>query len=150
MEIKIEVGEERFKDVLEKELEAFSKGELHDICKKALLDQLSNPDIFRELFVKKTEGGDYWHQEEKYYANDLLREAAKSVNFEPVYKDIQDKIVSYITEHHMDIIHEMVCNMFVDGLSKAITSSSEFASRVNQEVFVGINWHEQNLHKNGQ
>lgn len=37
MEIKIEVGEEKFRDVLEKELEAFTKEELHEICRKALI-----------------------------------------------------------------------------------------------------------------
>lgn len=147
MEIKIEVGEERFRDVLEKELEAFSKEELHDICKKALLSQLSDPEVFRKLFVSENTSS-YWNSDTKYYANDLLKEAAKSVSFEETYKQIQDDIIAYIREHHMDVIKEMVVNMFVSGLSQAITNSKEFTNRLNQEVWIQTNYHVENYHNN--
>ena len=48
MEIKIEVGEEKFKNILEKELEAFTQEELHEICRKALIQQMSDPAIFQD------------------------------------------------------------------------------------------------------
>lgn len=153
MEIKIEVGEERFKDVLEKELAAFSHEELHEICKKALLEQLSKPEVFRELFVSEGSGS-YWSRDEKhYYANDLLKEAAKSVSFEETYKQIQDSIVAYINEHHSDIIKEMVTNMFVNGLASAVTQSENFKTRLSQEISYGtynaVSFHEQQKHQNG-
>ena len=153
MEIKIDVSEEKFKDILEKELAAFSEEELHDICKKALLEQLSNPDVFRELFVHKEEGNSYYNRETRYYANDLLKEAAKAVSFEETYKHIQDSIVAYINEHHSDIIKEMVTNMFIGGLSQAITNSQNFKDRLFDEVCIGANnavsYHEQTKHPNG-
>ena len=60
MELKIEVGEERFKDVLEEELKAFTKEELHNICRTALINVMSNPDVFRSLFVTQETNNNYW------------------------------------------------------------------------------------------
>ena len=128
MEIKIEVGEEKFRDVLEKELAAFTQEELHEICRKALIQQMSDPAVFDGLFIDKS---DRWRT---YSANDILRDAAKTINFDDTYKEIQDGIVSYIKEHHMEILHEMAIGMFIEGLSKNVFYSDSFRRRLNEEL----------------
>lgn len=130
MEIKIEVGEERFRDVLERELAAFTQEELHEICRKALIQQMSDPAVFRGLFVEK---GDSWRST-AFYANDILREAAKTVSFDDTYKELQDGIVSYIKENHIDVLHEMVINMFIEGLSNNVSNSDVFRRRIREEL----------------
>ena len=130
MEIKIEVNEERFRDVLERELAAFTKEELHEICRKALIQQMADPAVFQGLFVEKTQG---WNRQ-AYYASDILREAAKTVSFDGTFKELQDSIVSYIKEHHMEILHEMAIGMFIEGLSNSVSYSDNFRRRLREEL----------------
>ena len=128
MEIKIEVGEEKFRDVLEKELAAFTQEELHEICRKALIQQMSDPAVFQWLFIDKDQS---WN---RYSANDILKDAAKTVSFDDTYKELQDGIVSYIRENHMKILHEVAINMFIDGLSHNIVYNDVFRDRLRADL----------------
>ena len=49
MKIEINIDETRFKDVLDKELEAFSKEELHDIIAKGMHEYIVNDEIMKSL-----------------------------------------------------------------------------------------------------
>lgn len=122
MEIKIEVGDERFRDVLEKELAAFTKEELHEVCRKALIQQMADPAVFQDLFIDKSQGYHY----DRYCARDVLKEAAKSISFDDTFRELQDGITSYIKEHHLEILHKVAINMFVEGLSSNIFQSDSF------------------------
>lgn len=133
MEIKIEVGEERFREVLEKELGAFTQEELHAICREALVKQLSDPAVFRELFVEKH--GNKYDYSERYYASDVLKTAARQVSFEETFKEMQDGIVSYIKEHHGEILRDIVTSMFIGGLSNAVSYSATFQQRLSEELY---------------
>lgn len=130
MEIKIEVGEERFRDVLEKELAAFTKEELHEICRKALIQQLSDPAVFQGLFVEKGNG---WNNR-AFYAGDILREAAKTISFDETYKELEDGIVSYIRENHSAILHDVAINMFIDGLTHSLFDNDSFRDRFRRQL----------------
>ena len=135
MEIKIEVGEERFKDVLEEELKAFSKEELHDICRTALINVMSNPDVFRSLFVTQETKGNYWDNTIKWYANDILREAAKNISFDETFKDLQDRIVAYMKENHEDIFRQIVADTFMRGFRQAMCEGKDFENAVRDEIW---------------
>ena len=130
MEIKIEVGEERFRDVLENELAAFTKEELHEICRKALIQQMADPAVFQGLFVEKSNG---WNSQ-AYHASDILKAAAKTVDFDETFKELQDGIIGYIKENHLKILHELAINMFIEGLSGCIAYSDKFRSRIREEL----------------
>lgn len=130
MEIKIEVGEEKFRDVLEKELEAFTKDELHDICRKALIQQMSDPAIFQDLFIDKSEGYHY----NRYDARDVLKEAAKTINFDETFKELQDGIISYIKENHLKILHKVAIDMFIDGIGRNLFYNDSFRNMLSDEL----------------
>ena len=127
MEIKIEVGEEKFRDVLEKELGAFTQEELHEICRKALIQQMGDPNIFRSMFVDKDRYGGY-------KANDVLNQAAKTINFDETFKELQDGIIAFIKENHMKILHEVAINMFIDGVGRNLFYNDVFRATMRQEL----------------
>ena len=135
MELKIEVGEERFKEVIEKELNAFTKEELHDICKKALINVMSDPDVFRSLFVTQEKNGNYWDNTVKWYANDILREAAKNISFDETFKDLQDRIIAYMKENHEDIFRNIVADTFMRGFRQAMCDGTDFNNAVREEIW---------------
>lgn len=135
MEIKIEVGDERFRDVLEKELDAFTKEELHEICRKALIQQMADPSVFQDLFIDKSEGYHY----NRYDARDVLKEAAKTINFDDTFKELQDGIIGYIKEHHLEILHKVAIDMFIEGLGNNIFYSPAFRRALAQELTTRAN-----------
>lgn len=130
MEIKIEVGEEKFRDVLEKELGAFTKEELHEICRKALIQQMSDPAIFQDLFIDKSTGYHY----NRYDARDVLKEAAKTINFDETFKELQDGIVNYIKENHLEILHKVAIEMFIDGIGRNLFYTDSFRNMLSNEL----------------
>lgn len=132
MELKLEINEAKFREILEKELSAFTEEELHEICRKALIQQMSDPSIFKGLFLKETKNS-YWSSE-GFSANDVLKTAASTINFEETFQELQDGIVNYIKEHHMEILHEMVINMFINGLSYNVVNNTEFYDKLKLEL----------------
>ena len=116
--------------MLEKELGAFTKEELHEICRKALIQQMSDPEIFQGLFIEKS--SDYHYS--TYDANSVLKDAAKTINFDDTFKELQDGIVNYIKENHLEILHKVAISMFIDGVGRNIFYSDEFRTALSAEL----------------
>ena len=79
MELILNVTDDRFKEIINKQLEAFSEEELKDICRQGILKLLSDPETFKWLFVNKKSSygyGDSWE------ASEVLKTAAKTINFD--------------------------------------------------------------------
>lgn len=133
MELKLEIDETRFKEVLDKELNAFTQEELHEICTKALIQQLSDPNVFKSLFICK-DNSYYNSNVEK--ANEVLKDAARNISFDETFKKLQDGIVKYINENYKDILHEIVIDMFVNGLGNNIFYSSNFKDKLRSELYL--------------
>ena len=53
MELTINIDEKKFSELLNNQLDSFSEQELHEICRDALIKQLSDPNQFAHLFVEK-------------------------------------------------------------------------------------------------
>ena len=54
MELKIEIDETKFKDIIEKELNAFSQEELHDLLKQMIIEYMKNhQEEVMNLFIRK-------------------------------------------------------------------------------------------------
>ena len=121
MELTINIDEKKFSELLNNELDNFSEQELHEICRDALIKQLSDPDQFASMFVDKRNG--YGYYGDRFYANDILKKAAEKVDLSPLFEDFQKQVVSYLTENHDKIIKELMTDIFINGLSDALYSS---------------------------
>ena len=140
MELKINIDESRFKDVLENELQAFSKEELHEIIRKGLIECLSNKEQMKELFVKEKNG---WHNGE-YEANDLLKEAARTINFDKAFDSLQKEVVDYVMNNHSEIVRDLVYNTFLEGLSSTFFYNSNFRNNLQANIAQYISQIQQN------
>ena len=124
MELKINIDESRFKDVLENELQAFSKEELHEIIRKG-----------------KEKNG--WHNGE-YEANDLLKEAARTINFDKAFDSLQKEVVDYVMNNHAEIVRDLVYNTFLEGLSSTFFYNSNFRNNLQANIAQYISQIQQN------
>lgn len=110
MEIKIEVNETKFKEVLENELKAFSKEELHEILRDCLIEYLRKEDVIEKL-IYRTQCRYDTHKE----PSDLLIQAAKTIDLSPAFEEIREKMVKDLKENYRDILES--------ALLKAIQST---------------------------
>lgn len=130
MELTINVDEKKFSELLNNQLDNFTEQELHHICTEGLIKQLSDPEQFARLFVSKNTG--YGYHTDSYYANDLLKEAAKKVDLSPLFKDFQEQVITYLKENHDKIIKDLMADIFIRGFSEFLYNS-EFANRMRME-----------------
>lgn len=130
MELTINVDEKKFSDLLNNQLDNFTEQELHHICIEGLMKQLSDPEQFARLFVTKNTG--YGYHSDSYYANDLLKEAAKKVDLSPLFKDFQEQVITYLKENHDKIIKDLMTDIFMRGFSEFLYNS-EFANKMRME-----------------
>lgn len=133
MELTINIDEKKFTEILNSELEHFSEKELHNICREGLMKLLSDPENFRGLFVHQ-ECNSYWNSntDKKYYANDILKEAASSVELSPLFEHFQEDVVNYLKENHDKIIKDLMADVFMRGFSNFMYSS-EFMTRLRSD-----------------
>lgn len=134
MELTLNVDEKKFNDLIQAELDNFSEQEIHEICKEGFMKCLSNVDTFRSLFVTK----DGYYDRDSYHANDLLREAAKKVDLNPLFADFQQQVLEYLTEHHDDIIKQLMSDIFIAGFSRYLYNS-EFMDAMERKFNERLN-----------
>ena len=111
MELKINIDETMFKDVIEKELNAFSKEELHEIIRECIAEALKTNGSFKSLFIKP-----------KRYSYDLdepsqvLIEAAKSINLSSAYEEIQEMMITELKTNYTKLLQNVMLQVMINGL----------------------------------
>lgn len=126
MEIKINVDEVKFKEIIEKELDAFSREELHEIIRECIIDALRSNDELRKLFITENNNGYYTTKE----PSEILKLAAKSIDLSPAYKEIQDSMITTLKENYHELLEKVMLSMVMNGL----TNDWDFRERMANNV----------------
>jgi len=129
MELKIQIDETMFKDIIEKELAAFSQEELHEIIRGMIEESMRSQNYLRELFFRKEKKW-YGSDEYNYVPGALLINASKTFDLSPAYKEIQDGFVNELKNNYKDVLHQVMLSMFVNGL----TNTYDFHNAVRDSV----------------
>lgn len=128
MEIKINVDETMFKDVLENELKAFSKEELHEIVRECIVEALHNDNTLKNIFI--TEEKDYWGNFKCTKPSDVMIEAARSIDLSPAYTEIKDEMIAALKKDYSSVLERAMSGLIIDG----IANDYEFRNRMERIV----------------
>lgn len=134
MEIVLNIDNNKFEEVVQKELDAFSKDELKELCRQGILTCLSSPETFKQLFVN--ENGYYGNT-----ANEILKESAKTINFEQLFIEVQNKIIDYVRQNNKDIIKDIMIQIFMNGMNQYLYNNDNFRSQLSAEIYNNMNYH---------
>ena len=115
MEIKINVDETMFKDVLENELNAFSKEELHEIVRECIIEALHKDDVLRNLFTQREV--DYWGNVKYEKPSSIVIDAARSFDLSPAYTEIKDKMITTLQDEYRSILEKAMLGLIINGIS---------------------------------
>lgn len=130
MELKINVDETKFKDIIEKELEAFSKEELHDIIRDMIVESFKTDNVLQSFFTVKYNTRSWGDPVYETRAGELLEEAAKTFDLSDCFKEIQDSMINEIKNNHKDLVEKVMLDMIVSGL----TNSYDFCNRISYQI----------------
>ena len=128
MEIKINVDEKRFKDVLETELKAFSKEELHEIIRECIVEALRNDSTLKNIFIAGKK--DYWGNYQYTQPSEVLMAAARSIDLSPAYTEIKDEMIATLKKDYHGILERAMSGLIIDG----IANDYEFRKRIESVV----------------
>ena len=132
MEIKINVDETMFKDVLENELNAFSKEELHEIVRECIIEALHNDSTLKNIFI--TEEKDYWGNLKYTKPSEVMIEAARSIDLSPAYTEIKDKMITILKEDYRSILERAILGLILNGIANDYSFQTQMTSSIEDII----------------
>ena len=111
MEVKIEVSEEQFKELLEKELNDLPKESVQKILLSAIEKYLEEPDHVNAFLEKREEG---------YYSktcrpSDFLINSIKNCDYSEL-QCLVDDMIKELEDNYKDILIDAIGKMIVNGI----------------------------------
>ena len=132
MEIKINIDESKFQEVLEKELEAFTQEELHEILGQAMKEYLNREDVIK-TYLEKNEV-DRWGSIVR--GSSVMEKLIQNVNLNDVFAEPKEKIKKIISEDETlkNVAIELLANMFKSNFRNAFTEDYKFMEELAGRV----------------
>jgi len=124
MEIKINVDETMFKDIIDKELKAFSKEELHEIARECIIEVFRNDKNIVRLFLDTS---DWSGRDRPSY---LLMSAANKIDLSPAFKEIQEDMIATLKNNHKEVLEHAMLR----AIRANFASSHEFHTVMEQTI----------------
>lgn len=131
MKLEINVDETMFKDVLEKELNAFSQEELHEILKGCIIEFFNKDDSIKKMFLQ--ERSSYWGNSTDYEPTGLLKDIVKNkFDYNEPYEEVKEKILEFCKKENVmkSLLKEMIVDSFTNMFTGSIFFNGDFRSNI--------------------
>ena len=132
MEIKINIDESKFQEVLEKELGAFTQEELHSIIKDAIREYLNKEEVLKNLINRQET--DLWGCVVK--GTSTMEKFVNNVDLSDVFAESKEKIKQIISDDETlkKAAVEILANLFKDRFMTAFTQDYRFLEALSNRV----------------
>ena len=132
MEIKINIDESKFQEVLEKELGAFTQEELHSIIKDAIREYLNKEEVLKNLINRQET--DLWGCVVK--GTSTMEKFVNNVDLSDVFAEPKEKIKQIISDDETlkKAAVEILANLFKDRFMTAFTQDYRFLETLSNRV----------------
>ena len=132
MEIKINIDESKFQEVLEKELGAFTQEELHSIMKDAIREYLNKEEVLKNLINQQEI--DRWGCVVK--GTSPMEKFVSKVDLSDVFAEPKEKIKQIISDDETlkKAAMEILANLFKDRFMTAFTQDYRFLEEISDRV----------------
>jgi energy-converting hydrogenase A subunit M len=132
MEIKINIDESKFQEVLEKELGAFTQEELHSIMRDAIKEYLNKEDVLNKLINQQET--DRWGCVVR--GTSTLEKFVNNVDLSDVFAEPKERIKEIISndETLKKAAVEILANLFKDRFMSAFTQDYKFMDDLANRV----------------
>ena len=157
MELKINVDEAKFGEVLQKELDALSKEELVSLIKDGLRNLLVGDTsktyehgILMKYFIEKTPS--YYGSGGNWRATSILEGIIRSTTenkelWEDLVNDIQNDVIKTLKENYKEVIMNTFIRLFTETISSRVVNTGEFRTTISGMMQSEIYHHIENQHQ---
>lgn len=137
MEIKINIDESKFQEVLEKELAAFSQEELHEIMKGAIKEYLNKENVIKEI-INKPET-DRWGCSKS--GTTVIDKFVNNVDLSDIFVEPKEKIKEIISNdaNLKAAAIDILVGVFKNRFREAILGDYNFIDQICMEVSNRLN-----------
>lgn len=132
MEIKINVDEVKFKDVIENELKAFSQEELHEIIRECIIEALHNDNTLKNIFI--TPEKDYWGNYKYEKPSEVMLAAARSIDLSPAYTEIKDKMIETLKKDYKKVLENAMLGMILNGIAGDYDFRNRMSDAIREDI----------------
>ena len=132
MEIKINIDESKFQEVLEKELGAFTQEELHSIMKDAIREYLNKEEVLKSIINQQET--DRWGSPVR--GTSTMDKFVNNVDLSDVFAEPKEKIKQIISEDETlkKAAVEILANLFKTRFMNAFTQDYNFMEELSNRV----------------
>lgn len=127
MNLTINVDESMFKEIIDKELKAFTPEELHDIVKEMIKEYLKDNDVIKALFVQKKFSS---YSSNDIEATDFLKKIVNTIDLSEGCEEIKDSMVDVIKNDAKGI----VTDLFAKSISRSLFKSWEAEGWLKESI----------------
>jgi hypothetical protein len=147
MKLEINVDETMFKDVLEKELKAFSEEELHDILKECIVEFFKNDDNIKKMFLQETYDTYGWGSTAEkrfkgYEPTGLLKRIVENqFDYKEPYEEVKASLIEFCKKdgNLKEVMKGMIADTFQSFFNNCIWSNldmrASISNIVREEIF---------------
>ena len=147
MKLEINVDETMFKDVLEKELKAFSEEELHEILKGCIVEFFKNNDNIKKMFLEEKYDTYGWGSSSEkrfkgYEPTGLLNRIVQNqFDYQEPYEEVKASLLEFCKkdDNLKDIMKGMIADAFQNFFTSCIWGNMDMrtsiANIVREEIF---------------
>ena len=128
MELKINVDETKFGQLINDELSNFTQEEIHEICRDGLIKIMSDQETLKRILPQESK---YWS--DYVSVEKLMKTAVEKIDISPLFSDFEEKARSFIHDNYKNLILEAMTQALINGLSDYMTRSS-FMDIIRSEV----------------
>jgi energy-converting hydrogenase A subunit M len=132
MEVKINIDESKFQELLEKELGAFTQEELHSIMKDAIREYLNKEEVLKKLINQQET--DRWGCVVK--GTSTMEKFVNNVDLSDVFAEPKEKIKQIISDDETlkKAAVEILANLFKTRFMNTFTQDYNFMEELSNRV----------------
>ena len=116
MKLNIEIESGTFEKVISDGIKSLTPEEVGDLIKQALLEALTKCEEFKDLLIVRDSLG--WGNTE-IKLGPLANAAIKSISLEPEIRELKNKMVDALMEHHREMVEEMMMRLLIEKISNS-------------------------------
>lgn len=122
MELKINVSDEKFTELVNKELDALSADELQGLIREGVRQYIFT-DLGQQklisMFVEKKD----WSYRGTDLLNQVITKSVNDVKWKELTDELIDKMTTYLKENHNTLIQEMMKQIFFNAFANQMANS---------------------------
>jgi len=126
MQIILNVSEDIFSELINKEIQDFPKEKIQEIIQNGLIEAMGT--VGKNLFIKQEKDG--WSSNYRDVPSDVVLYAAKNFDLSPSFKEIETKMINTLNTD----CEKFISKALADIICRGICNSNDF----NQQVHMAL------------